>query len=178
MTLAASPDPTIITLVLRDISKRESHFEFVVPTAVWDPSTGLIADLKTIRDNLVTRFGAVTNSLIYRAFITLKQTDDTDTLGPAGSNLTEGAAIVCDLATAGKLTTIVLPDPVIGIFQGSTGVSRNNVDVADSDLNLLLDKFQTTGGTFTLSDGEYLLDTANPATKGRRTVRKVKAPLA
>jgi len=177
MALAADTKPTRITLILRDENAREIAKEFPVPAAVWDPATGLIADLKTIRDNLVTAFGNNTNALIYRAFITLAQTDDTLELGAAGSNLTDTASLVLNLSTAGKQTGYLFPAPVIGMFTGATGKNRNVVDTQDATLLTFTEMLSLTDGKFTVSDGEKLTDTsAEQVASGKRISRKIKAP--
>lgn len=179
MTLAVDgTNPTVVTLVLRDANGVEVQKEFYVPTAVWDPATGLIADLKTIRDNLVTAYGAIFDGLIYRAFITLKQTDDTASVGPAGSYFTQAASVVCRLSTAGKLATIEIPAPDIGIFNGPTPPNSNQIDKADAGLLAFTEMFSLTDGVFSISDNERITDTSADQVKGgKRISKRVKQPV-
>lgn len=178
MTLAISPqNPTVITLLLRDINAREIKKEFFVPVTVWDPATDLLADLYTIRNTLVTEFAPISTALIYRTFVTLGQTDDTDTFGPAGSDLTDAASLVLNLSSAGKQASYILPSPNIGVFVGDTGKNRNIVDVADADLLAFVELMSLTDGSFVISDGESVTDTgAEQVSSGKRIARKIKAP--
>jgi hypothetical protein len=179
MALITDPTtPTTISLVLRDENAREIVKEFQVPTAVWDVSADSIGALTTIRNTLVTALNAITNGLVYRAFITIKQVDDTLELGVAGSDLSDAASLVLNLETAGKKAGYILPAPVIGVFAGATGKNRNLVDVADGDLLTFTELFSTTDGSFTLSDGEQVTDTsAEQVASGKRISRKIKAPV-
>lgn len=170
MTLASSAKPVVISLILRDLGKNQATKEFVVPTAVWDPATALWADLKTIRDNLVTAYDAITDCLIYRCIVSIRQTDDTDTFGATGSETENLASIVCNLSTAGKQTVIQIPAPNVGIMSGANGKQFNIVDIADAALITFIDEYQLTGANFTLADGEYLDDTT-PMDAGKRTHR-------
>lgn len=178
MTLIAEPtNPTVITIVLRDENGVELNKEFYVPTSVWNPATGLIADLKTIRDNLVTAYAAIFDGLIYRAFISLRQIDDTATLGPANSDFTQAASVVVNLSTAGKTATIEIPAPDIGIFTGATPPNSNQIDKADTALLAFTELYSVTDGTFTISDGEQVTDTSAEQVKGgKRISKKVKLP--
>ena len=82
------------------------------------------------------------------------------------------ANIVVNIAGGqGKRGVIKIPCPVIGIFQGAEGAARNNVDIADADLGTFVDQFQTTGGSFVISDGEFVDDTT-PMVAGKRISRK------
>lgn len=170
MTLASAAKPTVISLILRDLGQNQATKEFVVPTAVWDPATALWADLKTIRDDLVTAYDAITDCLIYRAIVSIRQTDDTDTVGATGSEVENLASIVCNLETAGKQTVIQVPAPNVGIMQGASGKQFNLVDIADAALITFIDEYQTTGANFSLADGEFLDDTT-PMDAGKRTHR-------
>lgn len=170
-------NPTVITLVLRDEDGVELTKDFVVPAAVWSPTTGLIADLKTIRDNLVTAFATIYDGLIYRAFIRLSQTDDTSDVGPANSKHSEVASVVFRLNTAGKYATYEIPAPDIGIFSGPTVPQRNVIDTQDGGLTAFAELFSDADGVFTISDGETITDTTAEQVKGgKRLSRKLKLP--
>lgn len=171
MTLASSAKATVISLILRDLGGNSATKEFVVPTAVWNPASALWADLKTIRDDLVTAYDAITDALIYRCIVSIRQTDDTDVFG--AGELECLASIVCNLATNGKMTVIQIPAPNVGIFLGANGAQFNIVDIADAALVTFIDEYQTTGANFTLADGEYLADTT-PMDAGKRTHRNSK----
>lgn len=180
MTLANDANtPTRITLVLRDENRVEVKKEFLVSTSAWDPATGLVADLKTIRDGLVTAYGNVSGALIYKAFITLAQTDDTAIAGPANSRISDAASVVVNLEDAPKQATIEIPAAVIGLFTGTTGKNRNKIDNQDAALLAFTELFSTTDGSFTISDGETITDTsAEQVDSGKRIVKKVKQPLS
>lgn len=170
MTLATSAKPTVISLILRDLGQNQATKEFVVPTSVWDQATALWADLKTIRDDLVTAYDVITDCLIYRAIVSIRQTDDTGTVGAAGSEVENLASIVCNLSTAGKQTVIQVPAPNVGIMMGTSGKQFNIVDITDAGLITFMDEYQLTGANFSIADGEFLDDTT-PMDAGKRTHR-------
>ncbi len=176
MALAYAAGPTVVRLLYVDIHNRKSTKTYVVPTAVWDPATDLWTAIETIRDNLVIEINKVTNALLLRAFIVVTEKEDTLLLPAGDQHVNEIASIVTNLdGGEGKKFTFKIPAPVDGLFVGASGKNLDIVDTADVDLNLLLDLFQTTGGTFTVSDGEFLADVANPAESGRRLFRKTGA---
>lgn len=170
--MALATENAIISLVLKDTGGKFSTKDFKVDPAEWDPATGLIADLKTIRDNLVTAYNVITNCLIYRGFITLPQTEDTLEFPATECNTRVVGSVVANLETAGKKTTLQVPGPDVGIFEGGTGKAFNTIDVTDAGLNTFLDFYQATGGDFLISDGEKLDDAANPADSGKRITLK------
>lgn len=169
MALANDPSPTTIRLIVRDAGGFSATKEYVVPTSVWDPTIAAIALLYTIRDNLVTAFNAVSDGLVFRALITVGQTDTAAVVGLG--EIENLASIVGNLSTLGKTTVLQIPSPDIGIFNGSTGKARNQVDIADTALIAYIDMFKLTGGDFSLSDGEFLDDTT-PMDAGKRVFRK------
>lgn len=170
MTLANDAFPTTITLILRDVAQNAVSKTFVIPTGVWDPASDLFSALVTIRDNLVTKYNLVTAALIYKAFITVAQTEDTATVGGAGTEIAVNASIVGNLATAGKTATIAIPAPEVGIFTGSSGPALNIVDIADTDLVSFVDEYKA-AGDFVISDGENL-DATTPLDSGKRLTRR------
>ncbi len=170
MALADAAKAVVISLILRDLGDNQATKEFVVPTSVWAPATGLWADLKTIRDNLVTAYDAITDCLIYRAIVSIRQTEDTEVHGAALSEVENLASIVCNLSTAGKQTVIQVPAPNVGIMSGVNGKQFNIVDIADAALITFIDEYQLTGANFSLADGEFLDDTV-PMDAGKRTHR-------
>ncbi len=171
MTLALDSNPTVIKLVLRDEAQNSVTKEFVVPTSVWDPASDLFTALATIRDNLVTAYDVITDALVYRALVTVGQTDDTAVIGGGDSEVENIASIVANLSTPPKQATVQIPAPEVGIFVAPTGKSKNIVDIADSALETFIDFYQTTGGSFTISDGETIDDTT-PLDSGKRIHRK------
>lgn len=170
--MALANENAVISLVLKDTGGKFSTKEFVVDPAEWDPATGLIADLKTIRDNLVTAYNVITNCLVYRGFISLPQTEDTLEFPATACNTRVVASVVVNLATPGKKAVVIVPGPDVGIFEGTSGKAFNTVDVTDAGLNTFLDFYQDTGGDFFISDGEKLDDAANPADSGKRITLK------
>lgn len=176
MTLAYPSGPTTIRLVYKDNHNKTSVKDYIVPTGVWDPASGSIAALTAIRDALVVQVNLNTLCLILNAFISIKQTDDTLTIPAVDCHVNETASIVTNLdGGEGKKTTIKMPGPVVGMFVGASGKNLDIVDVEDTDLNTFLDMFQTTGGSFTVSDGETLADVTFPADSGRRLFAKTGA---
>lgn len=162
--------PTRITITVRDKSAKSVTKTFVVPVAVWDPATALWADLVTIRDGLITALSAIMDGLVYRANVIIGEQEDTAVQATNDCKVEDIASVVVNLATLGKTAVLQVPTPVIGVFQGATGKDRNRVDIADVDLNSYVDEFQTTGGSFVLSDGEYVDDTT-PIDDGKRISR-------
>jgi hypothetical protein len=162
--------PTRITVTIRDNSSKGVTKTFVVPVAVWNPATDLWADLLTIRDNLVTALNAVLDGLIYRVNVIVGQQEDAAVQSANACEVEDIASVVLNLATLGKTAVLQIPTPVIGVFKGASGKDKNRVDVTDADLNALVDLFQTTGGTFVLSDGEFVDDTT-PIDDGKRISR-------
>jgi len=173
MALAYSTGPTVIRLVYKDFHSRVAVKDYVVPTSVWDPASDLLSALVTIRDNLVTAINAVTDALLINAFISIKQVEDTLSLPAVDCHVNEKASIVVALeAGEGKKATFQIPSPEDGIFVGASGPNYDVVDVEDATLNTLLDMFQTTGGQFTISDGETMADDTYPGKSGRRIFAK------
>jgi hypothetical protein len=176
MALAYPSEPTTIRVVYVDNHARVSTKDYPVPVAVWDPATDLLAALVTIRDALVTQINLNTKALVLNAFISIKQTDDTLTVPAADCHVNEVASLVTVLdGGENKKTTIQIPAPVDAMFVGSSGKNLDIVDVEDTNLNTFLDLFQATGGSHTVSDGEYLDDATFPAVSGRRIFRKTGA---
>ena len=172
MTLAYDTGPTVIRIVFKDLHARVSVKDYVVPTTVWDPASDLLTAIATIRDSLVTELNKNTIALILNAFIVVRQTEDTLTLPAVDCHVNEIASIVCNLEDTPKKTTFQIPAPDDDVFAGASGPNYDIVDVEDTDLNTLLDMFQTTGGKFTLSDGETLADDTFPGVSGRRIFKK------
>lgn len=167
--------PTTITVTLIDENYVTVDREFIVPTSSWDPTTGLIADLKTIRDNLITELNPITNALVLKATININQTDDTSVVGPDNSRMGDQAQLTLVLDSASpKYANYLVPAAADGIF-GATGKNVNVVDTSDADLLAFLEFFTTTDGVFTISDGETLDDTTL-IVSGKRVYRKFKAP--
>lgn len=171
MALANDTYPTSIRLTLIDIGGNTVTKEFLVPTSVWDPASDLLSALFTIRGNLVTALNAITDALILKSYITISQTDDTDTLGPTGSEVENLASIVCNTNVAGEKRTIQVVNPNEGIMVDTSGANYNVVDISDSALNTYLDLFQETGGSFYLVKGLFADDTT-PMVSGKRIHRK------
>lgn len=171
MAVAYPAMPTKIVLTLRDEAQNKATKTFIVPTSVWDPATDLWTALETIRNTLVTQINLVTDALVWKATVHIGQSETTAVIGDAGSEIENIASVVCNLATLGKTGVIQIPAPNIGIFVASSGKNKNVVDDADANLGTYVDMFQTTGGSFQISDGEFLDDTT-PIVAGKRIHRK------
>lgn len=171
MALAYLGAAVKLVATLRDEAKNQTTKQYIVPTAVWNPASALWADLVTIRDGLATALNAVSGGLIWKLSVIIAQSEDTSTIGAAGSEVENLASVVVNLATIGKTAVVQIPAAVIGLFQGASGRQKNQVDLTDTDLLAYVALFQTTGGDFVLSDGEYIDDT-DPVDSGKRIHRK------
>jgi len=164
--------PTFVTLVVLDEAGDESHLVYPIRVSAWSAATGLLADLYTIRDAIVTAFNAVSDSTIDSVLTTIAQRNDPKALGAANSEIENIANVVCELETFGKPPAVVkIPAPNIGIFLGTTGEDKNQIDKNDAALLTYLGLFQETGGTVTISDGEQLSDAAAFILSGKRVHR-------
>lgn len=166
-----------IKLTVRGTGKGDSTLEFPVPTSVWNPATGLLAALVTIRDDLVTKFNAISDGLIYRASIVVGQEEDTLEYQAGDVNIAEKADVVVNLATAGKKAVLRIPAPAVGIFLGTSGKNYNTVDPNDVALLAYTELFSTTDGSFQISDGEYIQDATPQVDSGRRNTRRAKGQI-
>ncbi len=171
MALAYPSGPTVIRLTLTDDAGKTSVKDFVVPTTVWNPASDLLTAIAAIRDNLVTAVDAITDALITDTFIVVTEKESL-VLPASECKITDIASIVTNLAGGeGKKATVQMPCPNIGIFVAATGSNKNVVDTTDVSLLAYIDEFQTTGGNFTISDGEFIDDTT-PLVAGKRISRK------
>lgn len=171
MALSYPTGPTTIRLTLTDISGLTSVKDFVVPTTIWNPASDLLTAIAAIRDNLVTAINAVTDCLVTDTFIVITEKESL-ILPAAECEVYTVASLVVNLAGGeGKMAVLKIPGPADTIFMDTSGPGRNIVDVTDTDLLAYLDEFQTTGGNFTISDGEFIDDTT-PIKAGKRISRK------
>ncbi len=171
MALGYTAPAVKIIATLRDEAKNQTTKQYIVPVAVWNPASALWADLVTIRDNLATLLNAVTGGLIWKLSCIILQSEQTATKGAVNTEVENIASVVVNLASIGKTAVLQIPAPVIGLFQGTDGRLKNQVDLLDADLLAYAGLFQTTGGDFVLSDGEYVDDT-DPLDSGKRIHRK------
>lgn len=170
--MALANNLAVITLVLKDTGGKTSAKEFFVPTTSWDPATGLIADLKTIRDSLVTAYNAISYALIEKSFISLSQAEDTLEFPATVCQIAEVASIVGNIdAVEKKNASIVVPAPHVDIMEGATGKQYNTVDILDAALVTFITMYETTADVFTISDGETLDDTT-PLDSGKRISKR------
>lgn len=130
----------------------------VTPAAAETAAAALIADLAASTTATITRYSVAT---VY--------TEDATFLGTAGSEVENNAQLTLkvDNPDPSKTWTTTIPSPVIGMFVGTSGPNKNIVDGADTVVVNFIDNFQTTGGNFTVSDGETVDDTT-PFVKGKR----------
>ncbi len=171
MALAYPSGPTVIRLTLTDESGKTSVKDYVVPTTVWNPASDLLTAIAAIRDNLVTAVDAITDALITDTFIVITEKESL-ALPAVECKIVDLASVVANLAGGeGKKATIQMPCPNIGIFVAPTGANKNVIDTTDANLLAYIDEFQTTGGNFTISDGEFVDDTT-PLVAGKRISRK------
>jgi len=152
--------------LLRDSGDNESVLRFGV-----DPTSGdtdFTANLAAL-GALVTDLMAVTNANVASYGLTW-EVPNTDSAA-AGSEI-EAIGLISSRIDAEeeKWTNLRIPAPVDGIFVATSGPSRNVVDPSDADLGSYLENFET-GGVFTVSDGETLLEAGVANTKGKRIHR-------
>lgn len=175
MTLGYTAGPTALRAVYKDNHGKISVKDYIVPTGVWDPGSDLLSALVTIRDALVVQINLNTKALLINMFISIKQTEDTLTIPASDCHVNEMASVILNLeAGDNKKTTLQIPAPVDAMFQGASGPTFDDVKIDEANLGTLVDMFQTTGGSFTLSDGETVDDTV-PIVSGRRIFRKTGA---
>jgi len=156
---------------LTDFGGRTSVKDYVVPTTVWNPASDLWTAIEAIRDNLVAAVDPITDALISDTFVVVTEKESLS-LPPAECQIFDLASIVVNLAGGeGKKATMQVPAPSDGIFVDTSGANWNVVDTTDVDLNAYIDEFQTTGGSFTISDGEFIDDTT-PLVAGKRISRR------
>ena len=172
MALAYPTGPTVLRAVFVDNHSRVSIKDYIVPTGVWDPASDLLSALVTIRDALVVQLNLNTKALLLNVFISIRQTEDTLSIPAADCHVNETASCIVNLeAGDNKKAVFVIPAPVDAMFVGASGPTFDIVDTTDANLNTLLDMFQTTGGSFTISDGETMDDTV-PIVSGARIFKK------
>ncbi len=171
MALAYPSGPTVIRLTLTDIGGKTSVKDFVVPTTVWNPASDLLTAIAAIRDNLVTAINAVTDALVTDTFIVVTEKESLS-LPAVDCLITDIASLVVNLAGGeGKKGILKIPCPQEIIFVDTSGPNRNVLDTGDAAVIAYVDEFQTTGGSFTISDGEFVDDTT-PMVAGKRISRK------
>ncbi len=171
MALAYPSGPTVIRLTLTDIGGKTSVKDFVVPTTVWNPASDLLTAIAAIRDNLVTAIDNVTDALVTDTFIVITEKESLS-LPAVDCLITDIASLVVNLAGGeGKKGILKIPCPQEIIFVDTSGPNRNVLDTLDAAVIAYVDEFQTTGGSFTISDGEFVDDTT-PMVAGKRISRK------
>lgn len=125
------------------------------------------ADAEAALTALSAAWPAVSDSVIRHAVVRRRFYEDTVTVG-AGNNTVKATVVVrLDPLESGKEANIQIPAPDQGIFVSATGPNAKVIDAADAGLLAFVALFQTTGGVFSLSDGETVADT-NPIVGGRR----------
>lgn len=82
------------------------------------------------------------------------------------------ASISVALETPNKFATIYIPGASNGIFQATTGVQADVIDVNDADLLAYVALWKDSTGYFYLSDGEHVAATATPVVEGERISKK------
>lgn len=173
--MALANAPTVISVEFTDKGGKAVEREYRVPISVFDPATGLLADIQTIRNNLVAALANISDALISKTTIKILEQEDTASVGTSDALVSQVASLVVNLdkTPAGQTAVITVPIPNDGIFISATGKDRDRVDAADAALNTFLDFFQTTGGKFTISDGDTVDDTT-PLYTGVRLDKKGK----
>lgn len=171
MALSYPSGPTVVRLTLTDFGGKTSVKDFVVPTTVWNPASDLFTAIAAIRDNLVTAVDAVTDALITDTFIVITEKESL-ALPAAECQIFDIGSLVVNLAGGeGKKGILKIPCPTDTIFVAASGPNWNVMDTTDAALIAYVDEFQTTGGSFTISDGEFVDDTT-PMVAGKRISRK------
>lgn len=142
--------------------------------------TVLISEIEASAQALVASLQAVSDCAISAFEVALK--------GAASSPTTAGENVEIENTAALSLPLVEdpptgitpfgilnIPGPKIGIFEGTSGLSRNIVDLADADVLEVIDYFQA-GATnqFTLSDGQLVAATLGGDASGWRVHRRSK----
>lgn len=113
---------------------------------------------------IITALDALTDALIVGYSVGVVYAENADTYGAAGSEVENLAEVVCPLETTGKYHTFKIPAPVDGLFVGTEGPDRNQVDTSDADLISFIELFTDKTGYGTpgadaialVSDGEKI----------------------
>lgn len=82
------------------------------------------------------------------------------------------ASFVVTLETPNKFATLYIPGAANGIFQATTGVQADIINVNNADLLAYVALFKDTTGYFVLSDGEHVAASATPIVEGQRISKK------
>lgn len=101
----------------------------------------------TNTQTIITDLDAVTDALIKGYRVWEEFAEDTAIYGSAGSEIENVALVTVQLdATEEKYHNFRIPAPVIGLFQGTQGSAKNEVDVSDAALVEYIDNFTDTTG--------------------------------
>lgn len=116
-----------------------------------DDFVAAAAALESLRDEL----NDVTDANVDAYYFQVAGTQAVGGL-PAAADIFEEAALSLDITPSGeatKLATARIPAPSIGIFSGTSGPSRDIVDVVDADLVAWVDAL---AANVLVSDGEVI----------------------
>lgn len=161
---------TFLNVVLADEAGNKSTMQYALTyTTLALLSTGVTAgDITAV----LTALNAVTDARVVSYSLGQAFAEDADFYGASGSEVENVALISAkvDSATPGKVVSMRIPAPVIGIFEAAQGEGKNIVDVSDADLQTYLTLFDS--GVITISDGEHIEDPTTVGNfKGKRIHR-------
>lgn len=130
------------------------------------------ADAVADAQAIIALLEAVTTAEIVSYSVSGRTIQDAVSIPVTGVEMENRATIIAQSATSPlKTATVVIPAAAIGLFQATTGAGHNLIDQNDTDLLAYLNIWQETGALASLSDGEFLADTA-VFRSGKRTHRK------
>ena len=156
-----------ITVTLRDSSNRRF-------TKVLKPDAAVVTSFAlavTAAGGHAGTLSAISKCVVESYRVTEVYEETAFALPGGGVNGFEQASIVANIEGELKTVTLYVPAPEDTLFLASTGPNRDILDISDAALLSYLSEFQTTGGEFTISDGEHLDDTT-PVRQGQRINRK------
>lgn len=151
--LAWVADGFEIVFDLRDSSNRSFRKVFTTNASVTTPAEAL-----TAAQGMLTSIGAIFDTLPKYYRVTQIYKNDAFVLPTGGVSGSDQAQLVCNIEGELKTVNLFIPGPDSGIFVSTSGPNRDVIDTADADLGTFLNRFKTTGGVFSVSDGEQLDD--------------------
>lgn len=134
------------------------------------------AEAANALNQIRSALSAITNANIRKTY--LERVYEVSDELPADADVFEVALVNCHLNSPtqlAKYVTLSIPAPSLGIFQGTTGSERDQVDSADADL---VDYVQQVSQHSYISDGEQINTSSgyngiSQVSPGRRSTTKV-----
>lgn len=140
-------------------------------TLRYDVVASDLATALTNTQTIVSALDALTDAVIVGYSVGQRYEENADFYGAAGSEVENIAQVVCQLeGTPIKYHNFRIPAPISGLFEGTSGPSRNQVDIDNANLETYIGLFTDKTGYGTpgadaialVSDGEKVApDTVN-----------------